>query len=89
MKVIKIGAVWCSGCLIMNNVFNKVLKKYKIDYLEYDVDIDEEIVSKYNVGDKLPVFIILDGDSEVERFVGEYSYDELVDKLKGVGVIEE
>jgi len=89
MKLIKIGAIWCSGCLVMNNVISKVLKNYTIDYLEYDLDMDEEKVSKYQVGDVLPVFLVFDQEKEISRFEGEYSYDEFVQKLKDVGVIHE
>lgn len=89
MKLIKIGAIWCSGCLVMNNVISKVLKNYTIDYLEYDLDMDEEEVSRYQVGDVLPVFLIFDQEKEISRFEGEYSYDEFIQKLKDVGVIHE
>lgn len=89
MKVIKIGAIWCGGCLIMNNVWNKIKKNYNFDCSELDLDMDEDEVKKYNPGDKLPIFIILDNDKEVERFVGEYSYDDLEKKLKDVGVLNE
>lgn len=89
MKVIKIGAVWCSGCLVMNGVMNKIFKNYSFSYEEYDVDFDCEIVSKYQVGDVLPLFIIMNGDREVSRFAGEYSYDEMVKRLKKEGVIDD
>jgi thiol-disulfide isomerase/thioredoxin len=89
MRVIKIGAIWCGGCLVMNKVWNKLIKNYSIDYTELDLDMDEDEVKKYNPGDKLPIFIILDNGEEVERFVGEYSYDELEKKLKDVGVLNE
>lgn len=89
MKVIKIGAIWCSGCLIMNKIWNKVLENYNFSYEVLDLDMDEEEVSKYNVGDTLPVFIILSNDVEVNRFSGEYKYEEFVNKLIEVGVINE
>ena len=89
MKVLKIGAIWCGGCLVMNKVWNKIKKDYSFDYIELDLDMDEEEVSNYNPGDKLPVFIILDNDKEIDRFVGEYNYDEFLEKLKDVGVINE
>ena len=89
MRVIKIGAIWCGGCLIMNKVWNKLKKSYEFEYEEFDLDMDSDAVQRFSPGVKLPVFIILDGNSEVDRFVGEYSYDELFNKLKGVGVINE
>lgn len=89
MKIIKIGAVWCSGCLIMNKVWNELIKKYNFSYQELDLDMDEEEVKKYNPGDKLPIFIIYDGDNEIDRFTGEYTFDELEKKFKDVGVFNE
>lgn len=89
MKLIKIGAIWCGGCLIMNNVLSKTRKNYDFDYQEYDLDMDEEEAKSYNPGNVLPVFIVMDGDKEVTRFEGEYSYDQFVEKLKDVGVIRE
>ena len=89
MKLLKIGAIWCGGCLIMNNVIQKALKEYEFDYEELDLDMDEEEAKKYNPGDKLPVFIVLNNDSEVSRFVGEYKYEEFINKLKELEVIHE
>lgn len=71
LKVIKISAVWCSGCLIMNKVWNNVLKSNNIETISLDYDIDEEEVKKYDVGSVLPVFIFLKGDVEVKRIIGE------------------
>ncbi len=89
MRVIKIGAIWCGGCLVMNKVWNKLIKNYSFDYTELDLDMDEDDVKNYNPGDKLPVFIVLDGNREVERFIGEFSYDDIEKKLKDVGVLNE
>ena len=74
MKVVKINAIWCSACLVMNNNWNKVLKEKDIE----TISLDEDEVKKYNVGDVLPVFIFFDGDKEIYRFSGEKSYKELI-----------
>ncbi len=89
MRLLKIGAIWCGGCLIMNKTISKIVDNYKIDYSELDLDMDEEEAKAYNPGDKLPVFIVLDNDQEVTRFTGEYSYDEFKNKLIEAGVINE
>ena len=73
----------------MNKTISKIRKEYEIDYEELDLDMDEEEAKKYNPGNKLPVFIILDNDKEVTRFTGEYSYDEFKNKLIEVGVLNE
>jgi len=82
MKVIKITAIWCSACLIMNKRWKEIEKEYDIETISYDLDFDEEEVDKYNVGDTLPVFIIVDEDKEVNRLVGEHSIDELKEFIK-------
>lgn len=82
MKVIKINAVWCSACLVMNNNWNKILKNYDIETISYDYDMDEEEIEKYNVGDILPVFIFYNNDKEIYRFCGEKSYKELVELVE-------
>ena len=89
MKVIKIGAIWCGGCLVMNKIWKELTSKYNFSYEELDYDMDEEEVKKYDVGKTLPVFIVLDNDKEVDRIIGEVSLEEFEEKLKEVGIINE
>lgn len=89
MKLIKIGTIWCSGCLVMNKVWNKLIKEYNFSYETYDIDMDEDEVEKYNVGEKLPVFIVMENDKEIKRFIGEYSYSDMVNNLREVGLLNE
>lgn len=84
MKVVKINAIWCSGCLVMNNVWNKILEKYNIETIELDYDMDEEEVLKYNPGDVLPVFIFFKDEKEVDRVVGEISYNKMEKIIEGI-----
>ena len=51
MKIIKIGAVWCPGCLVMKKVWNKITNDYpNLDIKEYDLDLNlnelDEIMNK-------------------------------------------
>lgn len=86
MKVIKITAVWCSACLIMNKRWKEIENKYNVETVGYDLDFDEDEVKEYNVGDKLPVFIFLDKDSnEIGRLIGEKTIEEIekyIEELK-------
>ncbi len=89
MKVIKISALWCPSCLIMNKVVRRVMEDYpQVDLLELDIDMDMEEVGKYEVGKILPVIIFLtDSGSEFDRLVGEIDELELrkiVDKYAEV-----
>ena len=87
-KIIVISAVWCPSCLILK----KHLKKLKQEYLgleieSLDYDFDEEEVQKYNVGNKLPVIISTNDNKEINRLIGEKSYDEILEFLKRCEII--
>lgn len=82
MKIVKIGAIWCSGCLVMNKIWNNILNKYNFEALELDYDMDFDEVLKYNPGDILPVFIFFDGEKELYRSIGEVSEKKLVAKIE-------
>lgn len=78
MKIIKIGAMWCPACLIMNKRLKEIENKYSIEIINYDYDIDEEIVNKYNVGEVLPEIIFInEKDEEVKRLIGEQSIENI------------
>lgn len=87
MKIIKIGASWCSGCIIMRPIWESIEKERKINTEYYDYDIYEEtVIKEYNIGDKLPVIIFLDKDNnELERIVGETSKSNLLSLIERYG----
>jgi len=79
MKVIKINAMWCPGCLISKNIWNEIEKEYpNHEYVSLDYDLDDIEVEKYNVGDILPVVIIEDKGKEIKRIVGEKNKREIL-----------
>ena len=89
MKIVKISAIWCGACLIMNKVWNKLKEDYVFESIELDYDMDEDEVKSYDPGDILPLFIVYDGDNELIRITGEFSVEEFINKLNEVGVILE
>ena len=75
MKLIRIGASWCSSCLIMKSRVADILaNRDDIEIINYDYDFDEDKVEEYQVGDVLPVYIKEDGS----RLIGEHSKDEFI-----------
>ncbi|MEG0798910.1 MAG: thioredoxin family protein [Bacilli bacterium] len=82
MTLVVISSFICPSCIIMNNIVNEIKETYKVSTINYDYDEDEEIVSKYNVGKILPVFIILKDNVEQERLVGEKSRKEFINFLE-------
>ncbi|NLL02503.1 MAG: thioredoxin family protein [Mollicutes bacterium] len=82
MKIIKINAVWCPGCLVSKGIWKKIQKKYKDnEYIDYDYDLDEEIIEKYNVGEIVPVVIFEKDGKEIKRLIGEKSYEEIIKEV--------
>ncbi len=75
MKVIKIGAVWCNGCLVMKPRWAEIeteLPWLKTVYLDYDDD--RAAVKELKENAILPVVIFFDdNDKELIRLQGEQS----------------
>ncbi|MFA5048142.1 MAG: thioredoxin family protein [Patescibacteria group bacterium] len=85
MKVLKFGAVWCPGCLVMKPRWKEIETENSWLQTEYyDFDQDKEMVEKYQITNILPVFVFLgkDGD-EFLRLNGE------IDKAKLIEIINQ
>lgn len=80
MKVLKFGAVWCSGCLVMRPRWQELEKEMPNLITEYyDFDKDTGMVNKYGIDNKLPVFIFLDKNgNELIRLMGEVEKKDLL-----------
>jgi len=80
MKVLKFGAEWCSGCIVMRPRWKEIegeLSWLKTEY--YDYDKDKEMAEKYKIEQNLPTFIFLDKENkEIIRLSGEPSKKELL-----------
>jgi thiol-disulfide isomerase/thioredoxin len=81
MKVLKFGAVWCSGCLVMKPRWKEIETEnswLKTEY--YDFDQDKEMVDKYVITNTLPTFVFLDKNGkEFLRLSGEIVKSDLID----------
>jgi len=85
LKIIKIGALWCSACLVTNNALEKYMKENNDIELEtLDYDFDEEEVKKYEPGNVLPVLIFEEDGKEILRLNGEKSYEDIVEAVGDV-----
>jgi len=83
MKILKFGAVWCPGCLIMKPRWKEIeAENVWLQTEYYDFDNDKEAVNKYNITNTLPAFIFLDKeDNEILRLNGEIDKNELVNLI--------
>lgn len=80
MKVLKFGAVWCPGCLVMKPRWKKIEEEnswLKNEY--YDFDTDKEMVEKYKIDNILPTFVFLDKEgNEFLRLNGEIEEEKIL-----------
>ncbi|HPF30875.1 MAG TPA: thioredoxin family protein [Candidatus Saccharibacteria bacterium] len=82
MKVLKFGAVWCPGCLVMKPRWAEIEKENPWLQTEYfDIDSSKEMIDQYQI-QTLPTFIFLDKENkEFLRLVGEIKKEKLVDTI--------
>lgn len=85
MKVLKFGAVWCPGCLVMKPRWKEIETENPWLQTEYfDFDQDKEMVEKYQITNVLPVFVFLNkAGNEFLRLDGE------IDKVKLIEIINQ
>lgn len=80
MKVLKFGATWCSGCLVMKPIWAEIEKEntwLKNEF--YDYDESKEMVEKYKIDETLPTFVFLDKNGkEFLRLKGEIKKEVLL-----------
>ncbi len=84
MKVLKFGAVWCSGCLVMKPRWQQIEKEHPwlvTEYIEFDEENDQ--IKHFSIDrERLPVFVFQDKTgNEIERVSGEIDKKILVDKI--------
>lgn len=85
MRIIRIGALWCSSCVVTYKEFKKLMKDYpEFEYQELDYDMDD--ISEYRVGTILPEIIIYD-KKEIGRIIGEKKEEDIILYLKEKGII--
>lgn len=87
MKIIKIGSSWCSACIVMKPIWEKIEKEYQINTTYYDFDIYEDMLKeKYQIGDKLPIILFLNDQEEIlDSIVGETKEEEIINRINEYG----
>jgi len=83
MKVIKFGAAWCPGCIIMKPIWAEIEAEAPwLKTEEYDYDESADKVAEYKIDEKLPTFVFVDeAGVEFLRLQGEISQDRLLETI--------
>lgn len=79
MKLLIINAIWSPIFKITNKNIKEISKIFPdLKIIEYGYEYDSENIKYYNIGEMLPVLILLDEQGfEKGRLVGEKSVDEI------------
>lgn len=67
MKYLYFSAQWCGPCRMLGPVMNEVSAEVPVQ--KVDVDKEYELAQKFNVRN-IPTVVLVNGDSEVKRFIG-------------------
>ena len=91
MKFVKITASWCLSCILMKSKIESFESRFVdgVEIINLDADQNKEEIKNYNVGEKLPVYIIFNGDKEVARLIGEKGNTDLEKFFIEGGVIND
>lgn len=84
MNVLKFGASWCNGCLVMKPRWAEIEKENPWLITQYfDFDADKDAVEKYHIDSEvLPTFVFLDKDNkEITRLHGEVSKKDIIETI--------
>ena len=83
MKILKFGAIWCPGCLVMSKIWSEIVSEYELEIEDYDIDLNEKESVQYNINDTLPVYVFLNKNNvELERLIGEQSKEKLINVIE-------
>ena len=85
LKIVRISAMWCPACIIMNKFWSNVEKEFSnIEFVTYDLDMDEDVVKEYTPGDILPVLVAFEDGKELKRTVGEKNLEDTMKFIEEV-----
>ena len=85
LKIVRISAMWCPACIIMNKFWSNVEKEFSnVEFVTYDLDMDEDVVKDYTQVDILPFLIAFEDGKELKRTVGEKNLEDTMKFIEEV-----
>jgi thioredoxin 1 len=81
MKILKFYADWCGPCKMLSKTIESIKEEIPFEVEEIDADNNAEMAKKYNIRG-LPTMVIVDGEAEVKRHVGNMTADQVKEFVK-------
>ena len=85
MKYLYFSAAWCGPCKTLGPIMDEVSSEVSVQKI--DVDLDYETAQKYGVRN-IPTVILVDGVTEVKRFIGVQPKQNYINAVKKIWIIE-
>lgn len=83
--IIDFFAQWCMPCKMLAPILEIVSEKYsEIEFYKVDIDLNEELVTKYEI-DSVPTLIFIKNGIVINQEIGvrsEREFDELITRYK-------
>lgn len=80
MKLMKFGAIWCTGCKMLSAIMDNVDLPYEVESI--DIDEQSELAAKYRVRGVPTLILVDDVGNEIKRNVGMFTREKLLEWVK-------
>jgi thioredoxin 1 len=87
VTIYRFTADWCGPCKVMGPTIERIGEEYRdkgVNVKKINVDDNQELVAQYGVR-SIPTLVFEKDGKEVDRTVGNQSYDEIVSRIKQHG----
>jgi len=81
MKILKFYADWCGPCKMLSRSIETIKDEIPFKIEEINADTNTDLAQKYNIR-SLPTMIIVDGETEIKRNVGNMTAEQVKKFIK-------
>jgi len=74
------SAPWCQPCQILGPIMDQV--SVTIPVVKVNIDYEADLAQRANVR-SVPTVILVEGETEIRRFVGARSYQDVINFING------
>jgi len=76
MKILKFYSDWCNTCKLLSSTIDSIKEEIPFEIEEVDAINNTVMAKQYNIRG-VPTMIIVDGEAEVKRHIGNMTADQV------------